>query len=139
MLAAESAVFIQSFCKIGLVPDSGGTWTLPRLVGRARATALSMLGEKVSAHQAESWGMIWKCVADDQLLPEATALAAHLANQPTKGLALIKRAMNLSSTNSLDEQLDLERDLQRLAGRTGDFREGVSAFMDKRPPRFKGQ
>ena len=139
VLAAESAVFIQSFCKIGLVPDSGGTWTLPRLVGRARATALSMLGEKVSAHQAESWGMIWKCVADDQLLPEATALAAHLANQPTKGLALIKRAMNLSSTNSLDEQLDLERDLQRLAGRTDDFREGVSAFMDKRPPRFKGQ
>ncbi|KAF0224270.1 MAG: 2-(1 2-epoxy-1 2-dihydrophenyl)acetyl-CoA [Rhodospirillaceae bacterium] len=138
VLAARSASFIQAFCKIGLVPDSGGTWTLPRLVGQARAVALSMLGDKVSAEQAEAWGMIWKCVDDDQLQAEAAKLAAHLATQPTKGLALIKRALAASSTNTLDQQLDLERDLQRLAGRTRDYQEGVAAFMEKRVPTFQG-
>lgn len=138
-LAARSASFIQAFCKIGLIPDSGGTWTLPRLIGSARARALAMLGDKLSAEQAESWGMIWRCVDDEQLMPEALKLAEHLAKQPTKGLALIKRAFNASATNSFDAQLDLERDLQRLAGRTEDYREGVAAFMEKRQPNFKGQ
>lgn len=139
VLAARSASFIQAFCKIGLIPDSGGTWTLPRLVGHARAMALSMLGDKVSAEQAEAWGMIWKTVDDDKLAAEATALARHLATQPTRGLALIKQAINASSTNSLDDQLDLERDLQREAGRTRDYREGVTAFIAKRAPVFEGK
>lgn len=139
VLAARSASFIQAFCKIGLIPDSGGTWTLPRLVGQARATALTMLGDKVAAEQAERWGMIWKCVDDDQLPTEAAKLAAHLATQPTKGLAFIKRALAASTTNTLDQQLDLERDLQRLAGRTADYQEGVAAFMAKRSPDFQGR
>ncbi len=139
VLAARSASFIQAFCKIGLVPDSGGTWTLPRLVGHARAMALSMLGDKISAEQAMSWGMIWKCVDDETLKDEALAMAKQLATQPTKGLALIKRAIQSSWDNSFDEQLDLERDLQTLAGRTEDYREGVSAFMAKRQPTFKGK
>ncbi|MBV0931848.1 2-(1,2-epoxy-1,2-dihydrophenyl)acetyl-CoA isomerase PaaG [Marinobacterium weihaiense] len=139
VLAARSASFIQAFCKIGLVPDSGGTWTLPRLVGHARATALTMLGDKISAEQAMAWGMIWKCVDDEALQAEAQSMARHLATQPTKGLAFIKRALQASWNNSFDEQLDLERDLQTLAGRTEDYREGVSAFMDKRQPTFKGK
>ena len=139
VFAARSASFIQAFCKIGLVPDSGGTWNLPRLVGHARAMALSMLGDKISAEQAAQWGMIWSCVDDDQLMDEALSCARNLATQPTRGLALIKRALNASTTNTLDEQLDLERDLQRLAGRTDDYREGVAAFMEKRKPNFTGQ
>ena len=139
VLAARSASFIQVFCKIGLVPDSGGTWTLPRLVGHARAMALSMLGDKISAEQAMAWGMIWKCIDDENLKDEALAMAKQLATQPTKGLALIKRAIQSSWDNSFDEQLDLERDLQTLAGRTEDYREGVSAFMEKRQPSFKGK
>ncbi|PPC76143.1 2-(1,2-epoxy-1,2-dihydrophenyl)acetyl-CoA isomerase [Pokkaliibacter plantistimulans] len=138
VFAARSASFIQAFCKIGLVPDSGGTWTLPRLVGPARATALAMLGDKISAEQAEQWGMIWRCVEDAELLDTALQSARHLATQPTTGLALIKRALQASSTNTLDQQLDLERDLQRLAGRTEDYREGVAAFMQKRKPEFRG-
>lgn len=138
VLAARSASFIQAFCKIGLVPDSGGTWTLPRLVGMARAKALTLLGERISAEQAEQWGMIWRCVDDEALQDEAQQLAAHLATQPTTGLALIKRALNASASNSFDAQLDLERDLQRLAGRTEDYREGVSAFKEKRTANFKG-
>ncbi len=138
VLAARSASFIQAFCKIGLVPDSGGTWFLPRLVGHARAMGLAMLGDKVSAEQAAQWGMIWQCVDDAELLPQAQQLAQFLATQPTKGLALIKRAINASATNNLDEQLDLERDYQRLAGRSDDYREGVAAFLAKRAPEFKG-
>ncbi len=139
VLAAKSASFIQAFCKIGLIPDCGGTWTLPRLVGPARAMALSLLGDKISAEQAEQWGMIWKSVENESLKEEAMAMAQHFASQPTKGLALIKRAIQASATNTFDEQLDLERDLQTLAGRTDDYREGVSAFIAKRKPAFKGQ
>lgn len=138
-LAAKSASFIQAFCKIGLVPDSGGTWTLPRAVGMARAKALALLGDRLSAEQAEQWGMIWRCVDDAALQDEALKLARQLATQPTYGLALIKRALNASASNSFDAQLDLERDLQRLAGRSEDYREGVAAFMAKRTPEFKGR
>lgn len=139
VLAARSAKFIQAFAKIGLVPDSGGTFFLPRLIGDARARALMLLAEPVSAEQAESWGLIWKAVDDAALLDEARALAAHLASQPTQGLALTKQALNASAGQDLDAQLDLERDLQREAGRTPDYREGVSAFVEKRPARFSGR
>jgi 2-(1,2-epoxy-1,2-dihydrophenyl)acetyl-CoA isomerase len=139
VLAARSAKFIQSFAKIGLVPDSGGTWLLPRLIGEARAKALAMLAEPISAETAESWGMIWRAVDDDKLKSEAEALAAHLASQPTQGLAMIKQAFAKSATNSLDAQLDLERDLQRQAGATPDYAEGVDAFIAKRQPKFTGR
>lgn len=138
VLAARSASFIQAFCKLGLVPDSGGTWFLPRLIGVARAKALTLLGNRLTAEQAEQWGLIYQVVDDEALQDEALKLARHLAKQPTCGLALIKRAFNASLDNSLDEQLELERDLQRLAGRSDDYREGVAAFMEKRSPVFKG-
>lgn len=139
VIAARSAKFIQAFCKLGLIPDSGGTWILPRLLGPARATALAMLGDSLSAEQAVEWGLIWSCVDDEQLLPEAEALCAHFASQPTRGLALIKQALNASWGNTLDQQLDLERDLQQEAGRTEDYQEGVAAFMEKRKATFKGK
>nr|ABF82234.1 PaaB [Pseudomonas fluorescens] len=139
VLAARSASFIQAFCKIGLIPDSGGTWSLPRLVGLARAKALAMLGERLTAEQAEQWGLIYRVVDDAELRDEALKLARHLATQPTYGLALIKRSLNASLNNDFDAQLDLERDLQRLAGRSEDYREGVAAFMAKRTPVFKGR
>lgn len=138
VLAARSAVFIQAFCKLGLVPDSGGTWILPRLAGHARAMGLALLGDKLPAEQAEQWGLIWRVVDDEQIMTEARALADHLATQPTRGLGLIKQAINASLANDLDTQLDLERDLQRQAGLTADYREGVDAFLNKRPPRFTG-
>lgn len=138
VIAAKSASFIQAFCRLGLVPDAGGTWTLPRLVGRSRAMALAMLGDKISAEQAEQWGMIWRSVDDDQLMPEVNKLALHLATQPTKGLGYIKQAINASESNDLDTQLDMERDLQSIASKTEDYREGVQAFINKRPPEFKG-
>ena len=139
VLAARSASFIQAFCRLGLIPDAGGTWLLPRLVGRARAMGLSMLGDKLSAEQAEQWGMIWQCVDDDKLMEEANKLAHHFAVQPTKGLGLVKRAINVSSSNDLNTQLDLERDLQDMAGNSADYQEGVQAFMNKRAPNFTGQ
>jgi 2-(1,2-epoxy-1,2-dihydrophenyl)acetyl-CoA isomerase len=139
VLAARSAKFIQAFAKLGLVPDSGGTWFLPRLVGPARARALALLAEPVMAEQAEAWGMIWKAVDDSSLMDEAHRLAAHFATQPTAGLALIKQALDASQTNDLDRQLDLERDLQGRAGRTPDYMEGVMAFFEKRAPKFTGK
>lgn len=138
-LAARSASFLQAFAKIGLVPDSGSTYFLPRLAGDARARGLAMLAEKISAEQAAEWGLIWKVADDDTLMAEAIALARHLATQPTKGLALIKHALDQSASNSLDAQLDLERDLQRTLGHSADYREGVTAFLEKRPPKFTGR
>jgi 2-(1,2-epoxy-1,2-dihydrophenyl)acetyl-CoA isomerase len=138
-LAARSASFLQAFAKIGLIPDSGSTFFLPRLIGEARARGLALLADKIGAEQAAAWGLIWKVVDDDRLMPEAAELARHLATQPTRGLALIKQALNRSAANDLDRQLDLERDLQRIAGRTEDYREGVAAFLAKRPPQFKGR
>lgn len=139
VLAARSASFIESFCKIGVIPDSGGTWHLPRLIGLPRARGLALTGEKISAEKAESWGMIWRCIDDDQLMNEARALAQHFATQPTKGLGLIKQALKTSATNTLEQQLELEKELMRAAGKTSDYREGVSAFIEKRQPNFTGE
>lgn len=138
VLAAKSANFIQAFCKIGLVPDSGGTWILPRLVGMARAKGLALLGDKLSAEQAEKWGLIWQSVDDDALMTDAMAMATHFASQPTKGLAMIKRALRESTSNTLHEQLELEKECMRIGGRTEDYKEGVAAFKEKRKPEFKG-
>jgi 2-(1,2-epoxy-1,2-dihydrophenyl)acetyl-CoA isomerase len=139
VLAAKSARFIQSFARIGLVPDSGGTWFLPRLVGQARARALALLAEDLPAEKAAEWGLIWRCVDDDALMPEARRLCEHFAGAPTHGLALIKRALDAAAGNSLDAQLDLERALQREAARHPDYQEGVRAFMEKRKPNFTGR
>lgn len=139
VLAARSANFVMAFSKLGLVPDCGGSWFLPRVAGRARAMGLALLGEKLSAEQAAQWGMIWQLVEDAELADTSRQLARHLATQPTFGLGLIKKALQASETNGLDAQLDLERDYQRLAGRSDDYREGVSAFLAKRPPQFSGK
>jgi 2-(1,2-epoxy-1,2-dihydrophenyl)acetyl-CoA isomerase len=138
VIAARSASFIQAFTKIGLLPDCGGTYFLPRLVGTARAMGAAMLGEKISAERAEQWGLIWKCVDDADFIQESGNLARYLASQATQGLALTKQAIYASSSNTLATQLDLERELQRIAGRTHDFREGVAAFNEKRPAKFRG-
>ena len=139
VLAARSASFIQSFARFGLVPDSGGTWTLPRLVGDARARGLALLAEPLPAEKAEAWGLIWKCVDDASIMAKAQHLCEHFAAAPTQGLALIKRALNESPGNSLDAQLDLERELQRAASLTPDYAEGVRAFLEKRKPNFTGR
>ncbi|CTQ55681.1 1,2-epoxyphenylacetyl-CoA isomerase [Roseibium album] len=138
VLAAHSAKFIQAFSKIGLVPDSGGTWFLPRLIGEARAKALAMTAEPVSAETAASWGMIWKSVPDADLMKEASVLAEQLANGATAGLALTKQLIQQASQQPLDAHLDSERDAQRTAGNTNDYREGVTSFLEKRPAKFNG-
>ncbi len=139
VIAARSASFIEAFIRIGLVPDAGNTWFLPRLVGSARAMAMALTAEPVPAERAAEWGLIWKAVPDDALMSEARELALRLAQGPTRALGLTKRALGRSSTNDLDAQLDLERDLQREVGLGEDYREGVAAFLQKRPPRFTGR
>jgi 2-(1,2-epoxy-1,2-dihydrophenyl)acetyl-CoA isomerase len=139
VLAAKSATFLQAFSKIGLVPDSGGTWFLPRLVGPARARGLALLADPLPAETAEAWGLIWKCVPDDELIGAANELCQRFAVGPTYGLSLIKRALDAAETNDLSTQLDLERDLQRSAGTSPDYAEGVRAFMEKRSPKFTGE
>ncbi len=139
VFAASTASFVQSFSKVGLVPDSGGTFFLPRLIGFARATALTMLAEKITAEEALRIGMIYKVVSSEALLDEAKSIAKYLATQPTKGLGLIKRGLNRSLSNSLEDQLLLERDLQDEAGKSLDYAEGVKAFVEKRAPQFKGE
>ena len=138
-VAKESASFIQAFSKIGLIPDSGGTFFLPRLVGMQKAMALMMTGEKVSATDAAAMNMIYKAVSDESFDDELTKLAENMASMPTYGLGLTKRAMNASFTNNLTEQLAVEEQLQTLAGKSEDFTEGVNAFMEKRSPVFKGK
>lgn len=139
VLAARSATFVQAFSKIALVPDCGGTWWLPRLAGLQRAMGMALLAERVSAEDAERWGLIWKCVDDAKLMDEANALARTLAAGPTHTYGMIKKALHASSGNTLEAQLDLERDFQREVGRHGDYREGVAAFLGKRSPKFSGR
>ena len=139
VLAAKSARFIQSFANIGLVPDSGGTWILPRLAGQPRAMGLALTGEPLSAEKAEAWGLIWRAVEDADLQAEATKLVERFASGPTKGLGATKLAIRKSWQATLDQQLDLERDLQRDLGQSHDYREGVAAFGEKRPPKFTGR
>jgi 2-(1,2-epoxy-1,2-dihydrophenyl)acetyl-CoA isomerase len=139
VIAAKSATFIQSFSKLGLVPDSGGTWSLPRLVGPARAIGLTFLGEKLSAEQAAAWGLIWRCVEDGDLAATVDTLARQLASAPTRGLARTKEAIYSSGSRTLEQQLDIERDFQRELGRSTDYAEGVAAFTEKRAPRFTGR
>jgi len=139
VIAAKSATFIQAFCRIGLVPDSGGTFFLPRLVGTARAMGLALTGDKLSAEQAAAWGLIWKCVDDAELGAAADALVTQFAAGPTRGLAAIKELLQRSGANDLEGQLDLERDVQRALGYGDDYREGVAAFAEKRAPKFAGR
>ena len=139
VIAAKSAKFIQSFASIGLIPDSGGTWVLPRLVGQARALGLALTAEPLPADKAESWGLIWKAVEDDQLDAEVDALATRFASAPTRGLAAIKRMIRASWGHSLDQELDLQRDAMRELGFSNDYREGVAAFVEKRKPNFTGR
>jgi 2-(1,2-epoxy-1,2-dihydrophenyl)acetyl-CoA isomerase len=139
VIAARSASFMEVFCRIGLIPDTGGTYFLPRLVGTARAMGLAMLGDKLSSEQAAAWGLIWQCVDDAELVPAVDRLLAHFAAAPTRGLAGTKRALYASPANTLEAQLDLERDLMRELGFSDDYREGVAAFIAKRAPRFTGR
>jgi len=139
VVAAKSASFVQAFSRLGLIPDSGGTWFLPRLVGNARAIGLTMLGDKLSAEEAAAWGLIWQCVDDSDLSSTVDALARRLATAPTRGLARTKQAIYQSWSQDLVTQLDLERDLQRELGRSTDYAEGVAAFTEKRSPQFRGR
>jgi 2-(1,2-epoxy-1,2-dihydrophenyl)acetyl-CoA isomerase len=139
VLATQSASFVEVFCKLGLIPDTGGTYFLPRLVGSARAMGLAMLGEKLSAEKAEAWGLIWKAIPDADFAAEVQAMARHFASAPTKGLAFTKQALHASAHNSLQQQLSLECGMMSELGRSDDYREGVAAFMEKRAPQFKGR
>jgi len=139
VIAARSAKFIQSFANIGLIPDSGGTWILPRLVGQARALGLALTGEPLPAETAAAWGLIWKCVDDAVLMDEAQALATRFADGPTRGLAETKRLIREASAYTLDTELDRERDAMRTLGGSVDYQEGVAAFIAKRPPQFTGR
>ena len=138
VIAARSATFIQSFSKLGLVPDCGGTWTLPHLVGSARALGLALLGDKLPAEQAAAWGLIWRCVDDSELPATVDTLATQLAAGPTRGLARTKQAIHAAWSLSFAEALDAERDAQRELGASADYAEGVAAFAAKRAPRFTG-
>lgn len=138
IVASNQALFVQAFSKIGLIPDSGGTWFLPRLIGIARANALYMMDEKLSAEKAVEFGLIYKSVNSDQLANEVDKISSHLASMPTTGFALYKEAINKSFSNSLEQQLDLEAALQTKAGKSDDFKEGVNAFLEKRKAEFKG-
>lgn len=139
VIAARSASFVEAFCRLGLIPDTGGTYFLPRLLGSARATGLAMLGEKLSAERAQSWGLIWQCVDDEQLGFEVDKLAKHFASAPTLGLARTKQALQASSTHTLSQQLALEGDMMQELGQSHDYKEGVAAFLEKRAPQFKGK
>ena len=139
VVAGRSAKFIQSFANLGLIPDSGGSWHLPRLVGQARALGLALTAEPLPAEKAADWGLIWKCVDDDALDAEVDALATRLASLPPLGLAAIKKIIRTSGERTLDQELDLQRDEMRRLGFTEDYREGVAAFLEKRPAVYKGR
>jgi len=139
VLASTKAAFMQSFSNVGLIPDSGGTFHLPRLVGHARTISLTMLGEKLTADEAVRIGLIYKAIEPEQLLGEAQKLTAYLATRPTLGLALTKKAINETWNNSLEQQLKIEEDFQRQAGRSHDYKEGVQAFLEKREAKFQGK
>ena len=138
-IAAESAIFVQAFVKIGLVPDSGATWLLPRLIGQTHALELMLTGRKVSAHEALELGMIHQVVADSQLMATVHELAQTLTSAPTKSIGYIKRGLEFAATHSLEESLEYEADLQDMAGRTADHQEGLTAFLEKRPPQYRGE
>lgn len=139
VIATKSASFIEAFCRLGLIPDTGGTYFLPRLVGTARAIGMAMLGDKITAEQAEQWGLIWKSVDDSLFAAEVEKLVAYFASAPTQGMARIKETIYGSGQQTLQGQLDVERDAMRALGKTADYREGVTAFMEKRPPVFQGK
>ncbi|MBU0750621.1 MAG: 2-(1,2-epoxy-1,2-dihydrophenyl)acetyl-CoA isomerase PaaG [Gammaproteobacteria bacterium] len=139
VIAARSASFLQAFSKVGLIPDSGGTWFLPQRVGMARAMGLALLAEKLPAEKAAEWGLIWSCVDDAELMPTVDGIAARLAAAPTRALVRTREALRASMSQDLAAQLDLERDFMRELGRSADYREGVAAFMAKRVPQFTGE